>query len=478
MMLFWFFVGVTLPTLSGWCMLRFLEGRYPVLLCCERWILGCALSLPCTMFLTFIASGMLGLPLTLMGFLGVQIATLFITGGLWFSARPTENILREHRMPATRIGKVPSTTMKIFLTVLCLWTAGKIGAVTFDAVTTPSFFNDSITNWNARAKVYVTRKEFSLSLPSDRAGESPGGIRSYPPAVPLMKAWLVALAGRWDEGLVNALHPIWFLILLASVFLTLRHHASFVIAALGMYLLSSIPLVMLHGLAAYADMFMALHLFIPAMLLFHALCEEQRGRACAFLRLFAFAVALVPFTKNEGLLLYFPTLIFIALGTHWFLRKRGILSTRDILESMLWILFFIMIFVLPWLAFKWTHGLEFGNAKPLDAFTVAWQPGVLQSIGVSLFFHGSWLLLFPLLLFLLITQWRAAFTSNILLLTSLFLLLFFGQMSLYLWTGLSFEALKLTGYERGLLHVMPIAAVLIALLAAKAMPLTLSGTSE
>ena len=430
----------------------------------ERWILGGALGLLWTMFLTFVASAILGFPLTLFGFLAVQIVALLIAGGLWFGT--TRSRMPHESGTRIRMQTRPSTTLNIVLLILFCWTLIKIGATGFDLLTTPTFFNDSITNWNARAKVFFVEKKFSLRLPSDTPGEPPGGIRSYPPAIPLAKAWFATLAGKWNEGLVNAIHMMWFLALLLLVFLNLRRHVSFVTAALGTYLLSSVPLVLLHGLAAYADIFMALHLFIPAMLLFHALHQDHAEDALSFLRLSAFAIALVPFTKNEGLLLYFPPLILFFLGTHWHLLQRRVLSKRDAVRSLAWILFFSMIVVIPWLAFKWTHGLPFGNAKPLGAFGLAWQPGVLQAVGVSLFFHGSWLLLFPLLLFLLVTQWRAAFTSKIFFLTSFFLMLFFGQLLLYLFTGLGFEALKQTGYGRGLLHLMPLATVLMSLLIA------------
>ncbi len=464
--LFWLLPGLALPTVSGWCLLGCLEKDHRVLHPLERWVLGFALGLLSSTFLTFLGAVFLGIPLTLPGFLTVQIAALLLTGGWWFCT--ARSVPGDHAPRPSPRPLVPSTTMNIALVVLALWTLAKMGAAAFDVITTPAFFNDTITNWNARAKVYVALEEFSLSLPSQNPGDFSSGISSYPPSVPLVKAWLASLAGAWHEGLVNAIHFVWYLALLILVFLTLRRTSSWLIAVFGTYVLSSLPLMLTHSMVAYADIFMALHLFIPSILLFHALHQEERGTALSFLKLSVFAIGLVPFTKNEGLLLYFPLLVLFSAVTHGLLLKRAVLSTRDMRRSLLWTASFVLLILIPWLVFKWTHGLDFGNAKPLGGFSVSWQSGVLQSVAVSLFFHGSWLLLFPLLLFLLVTQWRVAFLSRTAFLTILLLVLFCGQLSLYLFTGLSVEAMKQTGYGRGLIHLVPIAVVLISLLLDKA----------
>lgn len=462
MNLLWFSIGLGLPTLSGFCIVEILEWRNKVLTSLERWVLGFAVGLLSVSLLSFIASAFAHISLTLTGFLGIHILLLLVVGSLryLFARNPMHN----HAPKFSWKTNTWSLPLKIILILLAIWSFGKIAAATFDLVTTPTFFNDSVTNWNARGKVYFTQKKFSLDLPSQTTDDSVGGISSYPPAIPFVKAWLATLAGGWNEALTNSIHMAWYFALLALVFATLRRYTSLLAAILGTYVFVSLPLPLLHGMAAYADIFMALHLFIPAVLLFHAIHAERGSAALSFLRIASVAIALIPFTKNEGLILYFPALALFSCIAHWLLLKRNTLSKRDALLSICFLMGMAIILILPWLAFKWMYGLPFGNAKPLSGFVFAWQPGVLPSVAVSLFFHGSWLLLFPLLLLLMVKEWRAAFFSRVSFLTGFFLFLFLGQLSLYLFTSLSIEAVKQTGYGRGLIHLIPLAVVLTTLL--------------
>ena len=110
----------------------------------ERWILGGALGLLWTMFLTFVASAILGFPLTLFGFLAVQIVALLIAGGLWFGT--TRSRMPHESGTRIRMQTRPSTTLNIVLLILFCWTLIKICATGFDLLTTPTFFNAPITS--------------------------------------------------------------------------------------------------------------------------------------------------------------------------------------------------------------------------------------------------------------------------------------------------------------------------------------------
>lgn len=454
-----FSLGLAMPTVSGWCIVSLLEGTHPVLRTSERVLIGGALGLVFTMLLTFAASAFFGLPLDRAGFIFVQAITLMLSGGLVYFRRRARTGHAHLSAPAMNL----SIPMLLLVLILGLWTAAKIGSGAFDLLTTPTYWSDSLTNWNMRAKVYDAADAFSLSLPMEASAVTPG-ISAYPPAVPLVKTWFTTLRGHWSEPLANGMHIVWYLALLALIFLSIRRHASFLVALLGAYLFAALPLPLIHGFAPYADIFMALHLFIPVILVFHASRSVDRTAALPLLRIAAFAVALLPFTKNEGLLLYAPALLLYFASTQWSLTRRGVLTSRDTRNVFLWVVAFLFALALPWVAFKWFHGLAFGNAKPITGFALGWQHGVLESMTLSLFFQGSFLLLFPLLTFLLVTHPRAAFRSEISPLVIFWLLLFVAQAALYLFTGLSVEALKQTGYARGVIHLSPLAVVIIALL--------------
>ena len=228
-----------------------------------------------------------------------------------------------------------------------------------------------------------------------------------------------------------------------------------------MYIIVSLPLYLVHGTNPYADVFLSGHIFAAAMLLFLSAHEEDAEKKRSFLRLAILGVALLPFTKNEGLLLYFPPLVLFTIIL--------ILKNRKHFYSICTLFSCCTLSVLlPWLLFKWSHHLQFGNAKSINAFTeFSWQSEALIAIFLNTFFLGNWLLFFFLCFGLLIWQWRSTFSSPLLVLTGFFLIVYFGQLGLYLFTGLSAEAVKQTGYARGIVHLVPVMVMITVLLLEK-----------
>ncbi len=471
-----FLVGIALPTLIGWLLLDLVEGRTRLLGQAEKWVMGGVLGMTVSMFVSFFANVMLGIPFTLTGFLmifGILLLGLSIPWFLW--KRESANaVLRE--TPAHSL----SRPLQIVLIVTGGWVALRVIALAIFTLLTPPFFDDSMDNWNLRGKLFFFQKTFSLAFPWDPVP----GVSSYPPSLPLAKTWLSTIAGGWHEGLVNSLHPLWFIALVFLVYCALRRMVAMPWAALGAILFASLPLELIHGTNAYADVFLSAHLFIGVMLMFYALRSRAEISALSHLRLAALAIALVPFTKNEGWALYFPVLLLLYGGTLlWIWKGAGACGepSRTIPSAnagspssgsgarfpIFWAALFaaamFALFVAPWIGFKVLNNLAFGNAKGID-WNLQWQQGVVTAVTVNTFFEGNWGLLFPLFFGLLAFQWRAAFKTPLLLLSAFFLIPYVGQLFAYLTTGLSQEALFQTGYARGLIHLMPVVVCLTMLL--------------
>ncbi|MBI1812388.1 hypothetical protein HY285_00705 [Candidatus Peregrinibacteria bacterium] len=463
MILLWLPIGLAIPTLIGWLILTLLEGKTPVLLGIERWVMGLLLGLTLTMYLTFLGHIASLAALSLGGFFSVQLVALAILGGLY--------LLRRWHLPGIPASPVaspsprPRTWILIALIALLVWTAVKIAVPGFILMTTPPYFDDTITNWNLRGDVFFVTKNLELRLPTQHPNDlSINSLSSYPPTVPMVKAWLAHLAGRWDSGLVDSVHLVWLLISLALVWTTIRHTASRTWSVIALWLLASLPLYLMQGTNAYADVFLSAHLLAAAILLYHAARAETPQRRLAALRLAAFATALLPFTKNEGLLIYLPTILAVTGGLLLVSVTRKTLTWRQVGIGVAWFVLLILAIGAPWIVFKLAHGMPFGNAKSVSGFTVAWQSNVLFSIAINTFFEGNWLLLFPVFIALLLTRSREAFRTPLAMFTFIFLIVSVGQLPLFLFTGLSTEALMQTGYARGLIHLVPIVVILVTLL--------------
>jgi hypothetical protein len=459
--LLWLIPGFALPTLSGWLLLSLLEGRTPVLYRNERFVLGFLFGLTLTMFLSFLTHiiGLIGF--TFAGFAAVQLALVLSLGGLFLWKRdrsPLPSVAR-----SAKEGPLPDWA-RVAAWVLGSWVTLKLLAGAIILTATPIYQDDVFSNWNMRGKLFFETERLTLTMPLGNDAFTNEGVSSYPPTVPMVKTWLATLAGTWSDSLVNAPHLLWYLTLLALVFFALRRHTTKSDALLGTYLLASLPLPLIHGITPYADVFLAAHLFAAVSLLFTAFTREEPRERQTFFRLGAVASALLIFTKNETLLLHLPILLLILGGGIVWLRRNGKLSNTDVIATLLWYGGTTALVALPWIAFKIAHDLPFGNAKAITGLSIAWQPDVAWAIWYNTFFEGNWNLFPPLLIGLLALRFRRAFAPPFLVLTAFLLLVYAAQLPLYFLTGLSIEATNQTGYARGLVHLMPIAVLLVTLL--------------
>jgi len=412
------------------------------------------------MTIVFSLHATLGMPLSRLGFLGVECVALIILGILWFIRRPSGVV------PALPLSERPRWEPLVWILLALAIAKVAAAAVTF-LVLTPTYLDDTLDNWNLRGKVFYEDQALTLALPGEDPIASPKGVSSYPPAVPLLKASLAAIAGEWSDPLANAPHAVWFaataVLLYASVRRMLARHW----AMLAVYGYLSLPLATMHGTNPYADVFVSAHVFIAASWLLHALRERDSFRGRSWFLFVGLALGALSFTKNEGLIVYTPPLLLI-LAVGLVLRWRsGRLDARAVLGILLRVGIPLLVIALPWLIFKWSNGLTFGNAKPFTDFTIHWRENVLMSVAVNTFLEGNWLLLFPLFFGLLVWRWRAALTAY-LPLTAFVGIVYLGQMLLFLFTDLAVEALMQTGYARGLIQLMPCIVLLTASLLADA----------
>ena len=463
MTILWLIPALALPTISGWLVLRALEWKTPVLFKIERWVLGFLLGLTLTVFVTFVVHITTGMALTLKGYLIVQIGLTILLGLIWFST-----VRAQHAVPLHSKNQI-SSSIRILIIILATWTLIKIltAGITF-LMLTPPYLDDTIDNWNLRSKVYFVEKQIQIELPNELGELELNPHSSYPPAVPLAKASLASFAGKWSEGLVNSLHLLWFISALALIFFAIRRHSSFLMALIGTYILSSLPLYLMHGTNPYSDVFLSAHIFASISMLFHALNAQDSRERNAFFRIGALATALLVFTKNEAMMMYVPGILFILLASLFLMKKNQIASLKQSIQIFAMYIVFLISIVLPWTAFKWANNLTFGNAQSLlENLKLSWHPSVNKSMAINTFLEGNWILLFPLLILLLIVKRKEAFRFPILILTGFFLLVFLVQIFLYNFTYLFVEAMYQTGFARGLIHLAPVVVMTTTLLLAK-----------
>ncbi|MFA7682122.1 MAG: hypothetical protein WCX61_03770 [Candidatus Peribacteraceae bacterium] len=459
MILLWLIPGIGLPTLIGWLAVRLLESTTPVLQRGERWIIGFVLGMTLTMTVVFYTHALTGIPLSRWGFLTIVLVLLGLLIGLTrllpIASMPRP-ILRPSHTPLPR-------WLWITIIVLGTWTVVKIlAAGTTFLLLTPPALDDVVDNWNLRGKMFFVEQRIVLQTPDFHGVLQSGDVSAYPPTIPLVKTWLAALSGTWNEGLINSVHLLWYLAALALLFCILRRLMTLPWALLGVYLLASLPLYLMHGTNPYADVCLSVHLFIAVGLLYLGIRSTEQRERESFLRLSAFATALLSLLKNEALVMHLPILFLVLIVALW--KYRGQMNGRSAVRILTWYAGLFLAIVLPWIVYKWSHGLAFGNAKALTQMPIAWQPDVLRSIAINTFLEGNWLLLPLLLISLLFLQWRTAFRTPLFVISAFTLLVYSVQFPLFMFTPLSTEAVNQTGYARGLIQLMPLLVFMVTVL--------------
>ncbi len=463
---FAFLVGIAIPVILGWISLLLLEGKNPVLGRAERWFFALILG-PTLFALIVFLPHVLGLTaLTLSGFL---IPSLIATAILIIAAIVTRSFSRQSTAPEYAPSTPLPTWMKIGILLLTIWTAMKILAGAYDLVSVPTYWDDSFNNWNMRGKMFYLNEKLLLEIPvGNGIVQSASGVSSYPVTVPLLKTWLSVLRGSWEEPLVNSLHLIWFAGLIGSFYFGLRRRLQPMLSLFGVYLLVSLPLLLIQATNPYADIFMAAHILLPMICLFAMSETEDREKVKTWVKLFGFALGLMIFTKNEASVLYAPTMTILFVWILLAKKKVALLTAEQVRKTFALFALLALLFAAPWLLFKWMHGLTFGNAKSVSGLTLSLNTKVIQAIWFHLSHEPNWLLLPLVTPLTIILSGKSAFKLPEGVLTVFLLVTVAAQFLIFIFvSSLATEAIMQTGLSRGLLHIMPIAVMVVMVLLQK-----------
>lgn len=442
---------MAIPTCIGWLFVRLCEQNQPVLLRVERWFVGHVLGTTATMCVFFLGEVLGVLEYSMTNLLLVSTVLLIGLSMLYMRLR----VYWSNTPPALPTSAPLTNKKKLLLGALAAWTTVKIANAGFLLVASPPYLDDVFNNWNMRGKLFYVTQELHLS--------SEIGVSSYPPTVSLVKTWLAFLAGEWHEGLVNAPHILWYMCALGLLFFFLRRLTNVFWAGIGTYGLSSLPLYAVHSAHAYADIFVSVHVFIILSCLYNSQLQSAAS-SLSWLRLASIASGLLIMTKNEALLLHLPVCLALLGYSVYVLQKKNIFDTTQTRTALMHSGMSIACVLLPWLLFKWTHNLTFGNAKAVSGLAVEWQPGVAKAIWVNTFFEGNWIALFPLLITAIVWRWRDAWRGSMVVLTTYIIALLALQLPLYFFTSLSTEAIQQTGLARGFVQLAPVMVALVILL--------------
>ncbi|MDP7477416.1 MAG: hypothetical protein QF442_03130, partial [Candidatus Peribacteraceae bacterium] len=156
----WLPIGLLPSILSGWLLLRLVEGKSPVLFRWERWIAGFVLGCVLTTYLIFLTE-VIGIgSFSFLSMLLTQLVLFGVLGGLYWKNR--SKLTANCQLP-TANSSPWKPWQKIVTGILGVWILLKLISG-FILLMGPAYYDDTISNWNIRAKAFYHHQELILEL--------------------------------------------------------------------------------------------------------------------------------------------------------------------------------------------------------------------------------------------------------------------------------------------------------------------------
>ncbi|MFQ5559071.1 MAG: hypothetical protein ACE5FU_00600 [Nitrospinota bacterium] len=184
-----------------------------------------------------------------------------------------------------------------FEVVVLLLVFEKIGFSLWALNSTPVYFDDALTHWAARGKALFGGVNWSFEPGSD-VFMGFTGHKHYPLMTPLWRAATATFVGQWNDTFARADGLIFFVVTLLTVWSSVfRFSESRFLAAVSVFLLSSLPFHIWHSFSGFSDI--AVEVFCVASLA--ALLRKEWFLAGVF-------AAGTAWAKNDGVVLCIPPL--------------------------------------------------------------------------------------------------------------------------------------------------------------------------
>ncbi|MDP8215384.1 MAG: hypothetical protein RAO92_02865 [Candidatus Euphemobacter frigidus] len=434
-----------IPTLIGIVILSGLERGKRRLAGFEKLALGFA-----------IGSGIVSFYLFYLGILRIRfnfwtltaIVWLFIIWGIFIYAR-----IRPKKLAHSYRSNIFSSKTKwkeklliTFLVILLIW---KIFFIAFNVVVSAPYFDDSVSCWNYKAKVYFhTRRIIWDRKDPDFLGGHPGRTH-YPNGIPLFKSWVALWMGRWEDLPVNVNTLIFWLCLGLLFYFNLRYYLSASVAFAFTYMLLSIPLITFHAGFAYFDMVAGFYFIGGIIYLYRWI--ERREDFYLVLSALLFAIGL---SIKEEMLAFFvlgviPVLVIYQAAAKF--RLPSLVRNTALYLSIVFVPSF------PWFYAKANYRLQLGPVPATQQ--LEFNPKALKLLVAYFFDFGNYNILWTLLIAGFVFSFHYVIKSNLkyLLLSLVFALAFLlGAFLFVRWT-----------FNRATLIVMPLMIYYLALIYGK-----------
>lgn len=358
--------------------------------------------------------------------------------------------------------KLPSTKSGGFDIALLCGISFQVLHTFFKALIKPMDSFDSIGNFAFKAKMFFTEGyvPYELFLNKSIDVQHP----DYPLFIPLSETWVYMFLGRWNDLLVKALFPMFFLALLVIFYFVLRRVIGKRLSLVSTFFLATIPHFVNYATIGYADFALTMYSVISFLYIFLWISYKRENK---YLFLAAPLAIFAVWSKHEGV---FFLLINLVLLTLFILLNRKEITKTE-LGGILCFLIVPVVLTFIWFVYFHMVGFsnEFVNRETLHLSRAIRNlnriPLVLYEYQKHIFGPKKWNISYLVFFLGLIFYFKMAFRDHFKYITLSVLLSFAGYGFFYLITPLEIRFHLQTAGSRLLIHFLPIAVFWIGYLA-------------
>jgi len=289
----------------------------------------------------------------------------------------------------------------------------------------------------------------------------------YPLLLPLAQVWVYTFLGGLNDLAVKVLFPSYFLSFLAGFYFLLKRFVSRRESLIFTFILASIPQVNRFATNGYTDLILAYYYSIGVMLLLLGMKDKMIQRMVWGGLFLGFAA----FTKNEGIALLAITAIVSIPYILIYLKRRGAKTMRQAVLSLA----IAFIAISPWLWTRARYGLDNDVLKLHGALPerIIGIFGHLDRIPIIMYefqkqFFGpkKWNIVWIIFFLLFLANIRKSFREETAYVSVSIIAMFILYSSIYLIIPVDgpINWFVATGVSRLLIHIVPLAVLLTALL--------------
>lgn len=383
-----FFAAVSaILLIEGRTLLMLIAGKsLPTIL---PWVLGFPLGAFLNVLLFFVFT-VLRIPLTL-PLLFIAHAVLLAGLGLFLleNVRRGKTLAKDPEETRDLLKAIlPPAFRKILLCVLVLSLASKILYGASHALVLPTFYYDSLSQWNMRSHVSFEDRRIAFDATEERGISKP----QYPILLHSLQILFMLPQGVWLDNIANSATFLLTFTSFLGLFFLLRLRGGTLYGLLGLTIFLMVPLVTMHLVQGYGDLPTLLSILL-SVLFFVRFTENTKREELLLSALFIAASAWV---KQEGL--FFGVVPWLIVTTSWFLLKGGKRKYDALFGYVPAIVLGAM-----WTVFLLLRGFPIGAHS--GDFSFAFHSEALRPVFQALFSMGSFGLSFfvlPVLLVLLL----------------------------------------------------------------------------